>query len=65
MSTHAILNSYTISELKKEISKHNIRGYSKMRKADLIALMLHKDHRHRVAHKKKKVIMRKKRHLKK
>ena len=55
MPTHAILNSYTLSELKKEISQHNIKGYSKMKKAEVIKLMLHKDHRHRFAHKKKKV----------
>ena len=55
MPTHEILNSYTLSELKKEISQHNIKGYSKMKKAEVIKLMLHKDHRHRFAHKKKKV----------
>ena len=58
MPTHEILNSYTLSELKKEISQHNIKGYSKMKKAEVIKLMLHKDHRHRFAHKKKKVLIR-------
>jgi hypothetical protein len=51
----AILNSYTLFELKKEISKQNVKGYSKMRKADLIALMLHKDHAHKFSHLKHKV----------
>jgi len=43
-----ILESYTATELKKEISKYNhkvkIAGYSKLKKADLIELMLkHKE----------------------
>ena len=39
-----ILNSYSTPELKKEISKTNIKGYSKMKKADIIELMIkHKD----------------------
>jgi hypothetical protein len=44
MTTFEILNSHAISSLKKEISKHNIKGYSKMKKADIIKLMIqHKD----------------------
>ena len=35
-----ILNSYSTPELKKEISKTNIKGYSKMKKADIIELMI-------------------------
>ena len=58
MSTHSILNSYTIAELKKEISKHNLKGYSRMRKADVIKLMLHKNNKHKFAHKRKKVKIR-------
>jgi hypothetical protein len=35
-----LLNRYTLKVLKKEISKNNIKGYSKMRKKDVIDLML-------------------------
>jgi len=35
-----ILNSYNVRELKKEISKTNIKGYSKMKKNDVIDLMM-------------------------
>ena len=35
-----ILKSYTIAELKKEISKQNIKGYSKMKKNEVIELMM-------------------------
>ena len=39
-----ILNSHPVSVLKKEISKSNIKGYSKMKKSEIVALMLkHKD----------------------
>jgi len=39
-----ILQSYSVNELKKEISKQNIKGYSKMKKAEIINLMMkHKD----------------------
>jgi len=34
-----ILNSHTIQYLKKEISKTNIKGYSKMKKAEIVNLM--------------------------
>ncbi len=40
MPTAEILNSHPISTLKKEISKVNIRGYSKMKKPELVKLML-------------------------
>ena len=44
MTTFEVLNSHAVSTLKKEISKHNIKGYSKMKKADIIKLMIqHKD----------------------
>ena len=44
MTTFEVFNSHSVSTLKKEISKHNIKGYSKMRKADIIKLMIfHKD----------------------
>lgn len=48
-----ILKSYTLEELKKEIKKTNITGYSKLKKADLIELML--KHEERFKHLKKKV----------
>ena len=35
-----ILKSYTITELRKEISKTNIKGYSKLKKPELIELMM-------------------------
>ena len=35
-----ILNSYTIANLKKEISKQNIKGYSKMKKQEVIDLIM-------------------------
>ena len=39
-----ILNSHSVANLKKEISKTNIKGYSKLKKAGLVDLMLkHKD----------------------
>jgi len=35
-----ILKSYTVAELKKEIGKRRIKGYSKLKKADLHALIM-------------------------
>ena len=40
MPTAEILNSHPVSTLKKEISKANIKGYSKMKKPELVKLML-------------------------
>ena len=40
MTTEKILNSYTIRQLKKEISKTNIKGYSKMKRAELHAIIV-------------------------
>ena len=40
----AILRSHPVARLKKEISKTNVKGYSKMRKAEVVSLMLkHKE----------------------
>ena len=40
----SILESHSVSTLKKEISKTNIKGYSKMKKDEIVNLMLqHKD----------------------
>lgn len=39
-----ILRSHPVSTLKKEISKTNVKGYSKMRKAEVVSLMIkHKE----------------------
>lgn len=38
------LNDYAVKDLKKAISKYNIRGYSKMNKPQLIKLMLSREH---------------------
>ena len=40
MTTFEVFNSHSVSTLKKEISKHNLKGYSKLRKADIIKLMI-------------------------
>jgi len=36
----AILRSHPVATLKKEISKTNVKGYSKMRKEEVVSLML-------------------------
>lgn len=39
-----ILKSHSVTTLKKEISKTNLKNYSKMRKAEVVSLMLkHKE----------------------
>lgn len=49
MPTREILESHSAATLKKEISKTNIKGYSKMKKAELVDLMLkHKDRFHHI-----------------
>ena len=40
-----ILDSYSVAELKKMISKYNIRGYSKLKKPGLLDLMVSKQHK--------------------
>lgn len=40
MVTHDILNSHSVATLKKEISKTNVKGYSKMKKNEVIELMM-------------------------
>ena len=45
-----ILNNMTVSQLKKEISKHNIKQYSKLKKSDLIALITSVEHRNKFLH---------------
>ena len=50
MPTKEILNSHSVTALKKEISKTNIKGYSKLKKAHVIDLML--QHKTRFHHMK-------------
>ena len=50
MPSRKILNSHPVSVLKKEISKTNIKGYSKMKKPELIDLMMKPEHEDRFAH---------------
>jgi hypothetical protein len=50
MPTTAILNSHPLTVLKKEVSKTNIKGYSKMKKAELIVLMMTSQNRPRFHH---------------
>jgi hypothetical protein len=40
MITRDILNSHSVTTLKKEISKTNVKGYSKMKKAEVVDLMM-------------------------
>jgi hypothetical protein len=55
MVTREILNSHPISTLKKEISKTNIKGYSKMKKAEVVDLMMkNKDRFSHIQHAEKK-----------
>ena len=44
MPTVEILKSHTLGELRKEVSKTNIKRYSKLKKIDLIELMMKKEH---------------------
>jgi hypothetical protein len=46
------LESHPVAVLKKEISKTNVKGYSKMKKAEVVSLMLkHKDRFNHIKHK--------------
>ena len=47
MTTEKILSSYTIAQLKKEIGKTNIKGYSKMKRAELHAIIIKNKERFR------------------
>ena len=49
-----ILQSMSVLSLKREISKTNIKGYSKMKKAEVIDLMMKPEHRKRFSHLAKK-----------
>lgn len=48
MVSAEILNSHPVSTLKKEISKTNIKGYSRMKKPELVATMM--KHKERFGH---------------
>lgn len=50
MVNREILESHPVSVLKKEISATNIKGYSKMKKSEVIDLMLKKEHREKFSH---------------
>ena len=50
MPTVAILKSHSSMFLKKELSKTNIKGYSKMKKDEVIALMMKPEHKDRFHH---------------
>ena len=44
----SILESHSVATLKKEISKSNVKGYSKMKKAEIIELMM--EHKEKFSH---------------
>jgi len=50
MPSRPILDSHPISVLRKEISKTNIKGYSKMKKAEVISLMLKRENASKFSH---------------
>ena len=45
-----VLNSHTMPELKREIRKTNITGYSKLKKGGLVSLMARKEHKEKFSH---------------
>ena len=52
--TREILNSHPVGNLRKEISKTNIKGYSKMKKAEIVELMMkNKERFSHITHHKK------------
>jgi hypothetical protein len=50
MPTRPILESHPVGVLRKEISKTNIKGYWKMKKAEVIDLMLKKENASKFSH---------------
>jgi len=54
MPTVEILKSHNLKELRAEISKTNIKRYSKLKKADLIELMMKEEHKDLFHHMKLK-----------
>ena len=57
MTTEKILKSYTVAQLKKEISATNIKGFTKMKRADLHAVIM--KNKSRFSHLKEQVKVRK------
>ena len=45
MPTMELLKSHSLKELRKEVSKTNIKKYSKLKKMDLIELMMKKENK--------------------
>ena len=65
MTTFEVFNSHAVSTLKREISKHNIKGYSRLKKADIIKLMIfHKDMFGHIVKKEKKTKLKSKTQMK-
>ena len=54
MPTKEILNSYSVVELRKEVSKTNIKGYSKMKKSEVVELMMKPNNKPKFHHIKAK-----------
>jgi len=54
MPTVEILKSHNLKELRAEVSKTNIKRYSKLKKADLIELMMKEEHKDLFHHMKLK-----------
>ena len=54
MPTKDILNSYSVIELRKEVSKTNIKGYSKMKKSEVVELMMKPNNKPKFHHIKAK-----------
>ena len=50
MPSIAILNSHPVSVLRKEISKTNIKGYSKMKKDEIVSLMMSPENKDKFHH---------------
>lgn len=55
MPNREILNSYTLLELKNEIKKTNIKGFTTLTKTKLIEVMLQPEHKNKFHHMKGKV----------
>lgn len=50
MVNREILESHPVSVLKKEISATNIKGYSKMKKSEIVELMLRSENKAKFSH---------------
>ena len=54
MPTKEILTSYSVLELRKEVSKTNLKGYSKMKKSEVVELMMKPNNKPKFHHIKAK-----------